>query len=97
MDVWGRITSRWRRQQRTAHVPQAAHKALDFLQRASLRSHSSAVNRLTVLALALMLWALAILGKLVDLQVIQRAKYVAIARSQQEHEVDSLKAYVAGS
>jgi cell division protein FtsI (penicillin-binding protein 3) len=37
---------------------------------------------------ALMLWALAIFGKLVTLQVVQHAKYSAIARSQQEHQVD---------
>jgi cell division protein FtsI (penicillin-binding protein 3) len=49
---------------------------------------SSAIHRLTVLALVLMLWALAIFGKLVSLQVMQHAKYTAIARSQQEHRVD---------
>ncbi|MGA2712749.1 MAG: penicillin-binding protein [Bryobacteraceae bacterium] len=49
---------------------------------------SSAVNRLTVLAAILLLWALAIFGKLISLQVIQHAKYAAIARSQQEHRID---------
>jgi cell division protein FtsI (penicillin-binding protein 3) len=49
---------------------------------------SSAVNRLTLLAAILLLWALAIFGKLVTLQVIQHAKYAAIARSQQEHRID---------
>jgi cell division protein FtsI (penicillin-binding protein 3) len=89
VEVWGRIISRWRNPPDVARIPQqAAHNALDFLQRASLRSNSSAVNRLTVLAIALMLWAVAIFGKLVTLQVIQHAKYSAIARSQQEHEVD---------
>jgi cell division protein FtsI (penicillin-binding protein 3) len=83
VEVWGRIISRWR------HPPyKAAHTALDLLQRASLRRHSSAVNRLTFLALALTLWALAIFGKLVTLQIVQHAKYSAIARSQQEHLVD---------
>jgi cell division protein FtsI (penicillin-binding protein 3) len=83
VEVWGRITSRWR------HPPyKAAQTALDLLQRASLRRHSSAVNRLTFLALALMLWALAIFGKLITLQVVEHAKYSAIARSQQEHLVD---------
>jgi len=67
---------------------QAAHSALDFLQRASLRRHSAAVNRLTFLGLVLVLWAIAIFGKLVSLQVTQHAKYAAIARSQQEHEVE---------
>lgn len=83
MSVWGRIMSRWR-----DPSYQAAQNALDFLQRASLRRHSAAVNRLTFLALALALWAAAIFSKLVSLQVIQHAKYAAIARSQQEHEVD---------
>ncbi len=49
---------------------------------------NSAVNRLTVLAVVLLLWALAIFGKLISLQVMQHAKYTAIARSQQEHRVD---------
>jgi cell division protein FtsI (penicillin-binding protein 3) len=49
---------------------------------------SSAVNRLTFLAGVLMLWALAIFGKLISLQVMQHAKYTAIAKSQQEHRVD---------
>jgi cell division protein FtsI (penicillin-binding protein 3) len=55
---------------------------------ASLRGKSSAVSRLTLLAAILLLWALAIFGKLISLQVIQHAKYSAIARSQQEHQVD---------
>lgn len=83
MGVWGRIRSRW-----GSPPYRAAQQAIDFLQRASLRRHSAAVNRLTFLALALMLWAAAIFGKLVTLQVIQHAKYSAIARSQQEHEID---------
>jgi len=49
---------------------------------------SSAVNRLTFLAGVLLLWALAIFGKLISLQVMQHAKYTAIAKSQQEHRVD---------
>ncbi len=49
---------------------------------------STAVNRLTGLAALLLLWAVAIGYRLVSLQVIQHAKYAAIARSQQEHEVD---------
>ena len=49
---------------------------------------SSAVNRLTFLAGVLLMWALAIFGKLISLQVMQHAKYAAIARSQQEHRVD---------
>lgn len=49
---------------------------------------SPAVNRLTVLSAILLLWAGAILAKLVSLQVVQHAKYAAIARSQQEHTVD---------
>ncbi len=49
---------------------------------------SAAVNRLTVLAAVLLIWAAAIMGRLVSLQVMQHAKYSAIARSQQEHKVD---------
>ena len=52
------------------------------------KSHSAAVGRLTMLAAVLLFWAVAIFGKLVSLQVIQHAKYAAIARSQQEHLVD---------
>ena len=39
----------------------------------------------TILALV---WALAIFGKLITLQVLQHAKYFAIARSQQEQRID---------
>ncbi len=49
---------------------------------------SPAVNRLTLLTTVLLLWALAIFGKLISLQVAQHAKYAAIARSQQEHRID---------
>lgn len=49
---------------------------------------SPAVNRLTALAAILLLWAVTIFAKLVSLQVVQHAKYAAIARSQQEHEID---------
>ena len=83
MGAWGRILSRWR-----SPRYKAAQQAIDFLQRASLRRHSAAVNRLTFLGAALILWALAIFGKLVTLQVVEHAKYSAIARSQQEQEVD---------
>ncbi len=64
----------------------ALHRAA--LHRASLRSGNSVVNRLTVLTLALALWALAIFGKLITLQVVEHAQYLAKARSQQEHEID---------
>jgi len=83
VEVWGRIRSRWR------NPPyKEGNSTLLSLSRASLRRNSSAVNRLTMLAFVLMLWALGIFGKLVTLQVIQHAKYSAIARSQQEHQVD---------
>ena len=49
---------------------------------------SAAVNRLTCLAAFLLLWALAIAGRLFSLQVVQHARYAALARSQQEHEID---------
>ncbi|HVW85326.1 MAG TPA: penicillin-binding protein [Bryobacteraceae bacterium] len=49
---------------------------------------SAAVNRLTVVAAALLLWGLVIFAKLVSLQVTQHQRYAAIARSQQEHKVD---------
>ncbi len=51
-------------------------------------SGSAAASRLTVLAAVLLLWALAIFGRLIKLQVREHAKYVAIARSQQEHKMD---------
>ena len=51
-------------------------------------SHSSANNRLTLLAAALLLWAAAICAKLISLQVVNHARYEAIARSQQEEKVD---------
>ncbi len=51
-------------------------------------SVAGAVNRLTVLAAVLLLWGLVILARLVSLQVLQHAKYSALARSQQEHEID---------
>jgi cell division protein FtsI (penicillin-binding protein 3) len=47
-----------------------------------------AINRLTVLAALLLLWGLVILARLVSLQVVEHARYSAIARSQQEHEID---------
>ena len=49
---------------------------------------SAAVNRLTCLAAFLLLWALAIAGRLFSLQVVQHARYAALARSQQEHEIE---------
>jgi cell division protein FtsI (penicillin-binding protein 3) len=49
---------------------------------------STAVNRLTGLAAFLLVWALAIGFRLFSLQVVQHAKYAALARSQQEHEID---------
>jgi cell division protein FtsI (penicillin-binding protein 3) len=52
-----------------------------------IRERLSAVNRLTLLATILLLWALGIFAKLVQLQVMQHAKYAAIARSQQEEKV----------
>ncbi|MDP9170077.1 MAG: hypothetical protein M3N54_05640, partial [Acidobacteriota bacterium] len=48
---------------------------------------SAAVNRLTVLAAVLFLWGVLIFAKLISLQVLQHAKYSAIARSQQEQKV----------
>jgi len=78
VEVWERIISRWRNP-RQSGAPNAP---------ASLKRNNSAVNRLTLLALVLAAWALAIFGKLVTLQVVQHSKYSAIARSQQEHRVD---------
>lgn len=51
-------------------------------------SAAGAVNRLTVLAAVLFLWGIGIFARLVSLQILQHAKYSAIARSQQEHEVE---------
>lgn len=87
MEVWGRITSRRRNppHQRPLPVrfPDAAHSSF-----AASRRNNSAINRLTILAALLLLWALGIFAKLIVLQVLQHAKYSAIARSQQEHEID---------
>lgn len=83
MEVWRRITSRWR-----YPSPKEAHTTTATLRKASLLRNSSAVHRLTALAVMLMLWGCAIFAKLVTLQIVQHAKYSAIARSQQEHEVD---------
>ena len=47
-----------------------------------------AINRLTVLSVVLVLWSLAIFAKLISLQVVQHARYAAIARHQQEEKVD---------
>ena len=49
---------------------------------------TAAANRLAVVAAVLLLWGLRIVFALVSMQVSQHAKYQAIARSQQEHEVD---------
>jgi cell division protein FtsI (penicillin-binding protein 3) len=49
---------------------------------------SSAINRLTALSVVMVVWAVAIFAKLISLQVLQHAKYAAIARSQQEHKVE---------
>lgn len=94
--ISGRIRSSIRRlrdgQALSERLSDTAQYALASFQRASLRAslkpNSSAVNRLTILAVALLLWGLAIFGKLVTLQVVEHAKYSAIARSQQEHKVD---------
>jgi cell division protein FtsI (penicillin-binding protein 3) len=48
----------------------------------------AAANRLTVVAAVLLLWGVRIFVALFSLQVSQHAKYQAIARAQQEHEVD---------
>jgi cell division protein FtsI (penicillin-binding protein 3) len=76
VEVWERVLSRW-------YNPPGAS-----LRQPPLQQHVSAVNRLTVLSVVLLLWALAIFGKLITLQVLDHAKYSAIARSQQEHLVD---------
>jgi cell division protein FtsI (penicillin-binding protein 3) len=51
-------------------------------------STPAAVNRLTVVAAALLLWGVLIVLKLVSLQVSQHAKYLAMARRQQEQQID---------
>ncbi len=52
------------------------------------RGRSAAVNhRLTMMAVILFLWALAIAARLVVLQVVQHSKYVDIARRQQEEQI----------
>ena len=54
-----------------------------------VRGRSAAVNhRLTLMAVILLLWALGIFARLVMLQVVQHGKYVAMARAQQEKQLD---------
>jgi cell division protein FtsI (penicillin-binding protein 3) len=90
--TWWRVISRWRNRPDTRfpqtdlpprRFPDAAHNAL-----ASLQRHSAAIHRLTLLAAVLLVWALAIFAKLINLQIVLHTKYSAIARSQQEHEID---------
>jgi cell division protein FtsI/penicillin-binding protein 2 len=53
-----------------------------------VRGRSAAVNhRLASTAVILFLWALAILARLIVLQVVQHTKYVEIARKQQEEQI----------
>ncbi len=53
-----------------------------------VRGRSAAVNhRLTLMAVILLLWALAILGRLILLQVVQHEKYAERARKQQEERL----------
>ena len=54
----------------------------------ALFGQSAAVNRLTVLAAALLMCGIGIFARLVLLQVTQHDKYAALARSQQEHKID---------
>lgn len=51
-------------------------------------ARSNAVRRVTVLVLLLLVWAVAIFGKLVALQVFSHKRYVASARKQQELKVN---------
>lgn len=53
-----------------------------------IRGRSAAVNhRLATVAVILFLWALAIVARLIVLQVVQHTKYVDIARKQQEEQI----------
>lgn len=53
-----------------------------------VRGRSAAVNhRLTLMAVILLFWALAIFGRLVMLQVVEHAKYAEKARKQQEEQL----------
>ncbi|HWF10000.1 MAG TPA: penicillin-binding protein [Bryobacteraceae bacterium] len=90
--VWGGIRSgRLSFIARNALTDTAQHALASYQRtslRASLKPNSSAINRLTALAILLALWSIAIFAKLVILQVVEHAKYLSIARSQQEHEID---------
>lgn len=90
MEVWGRFTSRLK----DVRMPDAGVR--DTLSRLLARSPfrvreqsrtSSSVNRLTLITLVLFFWAVGIFAKLVSLQVMQHAKYAAIAHHQQENEI----------
>ena len=50
-------------------------------------NHAAVNHRLTLMAVILLLWALAIGGRLVMLQVAQHGKYLARARAQQEEQI----------
>jgi cell division protein FtsI (penicillin-binding protein 3) len=78
VDIGGWVARAWV----TAAWERIAHGGQSPVRR------SSAVNRLTGLGVILLLWGGAIFGKLISLQVVQHAKYAAIARSQQEHKID---------
>ena len=80
MDVWSRFISRLR------DLPRFVRRDPSST---GWRSRSApAINRLTVLSVVLVVWSLAIFAKLISLQVLQHARYAAIARHQQEEKVD---------
>jgi cell division protein FtsI (penicillin-binding protein 3) len=96
VDVWGRIRASISKfgdgRSVSGKLSETAQHALTSFQRASVRAslkpNSSAINRITALAIVLALWGGGIFAKLILLQVVEHAKYSAIARSQQEHEID---------
>jgi cell division protein FtsI (penicillin-binding protein 3) len=79
VDVWSRFISRLRALPRYVRRDPSS---------TGWRSRSApAINRLTVLSVVLVVWSLAIFAKLISLQVLQHARYAAIARHQQEEKV----------
>ena len=51
-------------------------------------ARSNAVRRLTFLVCLLLLWSIAILARLVSIQVVHHQKYIATARKQQELKIE---------
>jgi cell division protein FtsI (penicillin-binding protein 3) len=86
VEVWGRFTTRLQEATPGDIVSRLLARS-PFRIRGERTRTSSSVNRLTLLSVVLFLWAVAIFAKLISLQVMQHAKYAAIAHHQQEDRI----------